>query len=310
MIDRLNNSAFKKVNFQHSLLFAMFKGLTFPALLFMIVLMNSCEKNVNIQIPTSQEQLVVEGYIETGLPPYLLLTKTSDYYSTFYLDSLVSLFVHDAVVKVSDGSNTITLTEFSVDTFGTSISAYVGFGMVGEVGKTYTLTIEAEGKTISSITTIPQVYPLDSIWYEPDSDESNDSLVKLMCRYTDPPQLGQYIRYFTDVNNGGFFPGYNSVFEDNFINGTTFDFPLDRGVNRNDSIAFKNYGLFKKGDTITVKWSGIDYASFDFWRTMEYELGGQGSPFAAPVIIQTNITGGQGIWCGYSSSFKTLIVPE
>ncbi|MGB3076081.1 MAG: DUF4249 domain-containing protein [Chitinophagales bacterium] len=310
MIDQSENNTIKKVNSIQPFLSGMIKGFTLPLFLFSMVLMSSCEKDITINLPPSEEQLVVEGYIETGLPPYLLLTKTTDYYSTFYLDSLGSLFVHDAIVKVSDGTNTITLTEFSIDTFGSSISAYVGFGMVGEVGKTYTLTIEAEGKTVTSITTIPQVYPLDSIWYEPDNDETNDSLVKLMCRYADPPQLGQYVRYFTEVNNQGFFPGYNSVFEDNLINGTTFDFPLDRGVSRNDSAAFDNYGLFKKGDTITVKWSGIDRATFDFWRTMEFELGGQGSPFAAPVIIQTNITGGQGVWNGYSSSFKTLIVPE
>lgn len=275
-----------------------------------ILFFSSCEEDITISLPPSEVQIVVEGYIETGQPPYLLLSKTSDYYSTFYLDSLGTLFVHDAVVTVSDGDHTVTMNEFTFDTAGTVISAYVGLGMVGEVGKTYTLTIEAEGKTLSSVTSIPEALPLDSIWYETGADESNDTLVKLICRYTDPPNLGQYIRYFTSVNNGSFLPGYNSVFEDAFINGTTFDFPLDRGVNRNDTSSYTNYGLFKKGDTITVKWSAIDVAHFDFWRTVEFELGGQGSPFASPVIIQSNINGGQGIWGGYSSTYKTLIVPE
>lgn len=278
-----------------------------PAIVF---LLSSCEKDITVDNGPSVEQLVVEGYIETGLPPYLLLTKTSDYYSTFYLDSLGNFFVHDAIVKVSDGTDTITLTEFTIDTFGAPVSAYIGFGMIGEVGKTYTLSVEANGKLLTSVTTIPQVFPLDSIWYETGADEDNDTLVRLICRYADPPQLGQYVRYFTSVNGGAYYPGYNSVFEDVLINGTTFDFPLDRGVNRNDTASFDNYGLFRKGDTITVKWSGIDKPHFDFWRTMEFELGGQGSPFAAPVIIQTNINGGQGIWGGYSSSFKTLVVPE
>lgn len=277
---------------------------------FIILLMTSCEQNIDINLPSSEEQLVVEGYIETGLPPYLLLTKTSDYYSTFYLDSLNALFVHDAVVKVSDGDKTITLSEFTIDTAGTLISAYVGFGMVGEAGKSYTLMVEAGGKTLTAVTSIPEPLPLDSIWYETGADASNDTLVKLICRYSDPPQLGQYIRYFTSVNSGGYFPGYNSVFEDGFINGTTFDFPLDRGVNRNDTSSYDNYGLFRKGDTITVKWSAIDEAHYNFWRTVEFELGGQGSPFASPVIIQSNISGGQGIWGGYSPSFKTLIVPK
>lgn len=288
----------------------IFSPFTIYPFTFFIFFLASCEKDVTLDIPPSVEQFVVEGYIETGLPPYLLLTKTTDYYSTFYLDSLGSLFVHDAVVKVSDGSSTVTLTEFMIDTLGTTISAYVGFGMVGEVGKTYSLTIEAQGKMLTAITTIPKVTPLDSIWYEANTDPENDSLVRLICRYSDPPALGEYVRYFTKVNSQPFYPGLNSVFEDVLINGTEFDFPLDRGVSRNDTALFDDYGYFHKGDTITVKWAAIDKAHFDFWRTLEFELGGQGSPFSSPVIIQTNINGGQGIWGGYSSSFKSLIVPK
>lgn len=282
-------------------------ALLLPGIMMVFI---SCEKDITIETGSGEPQIVVEGYIETGLPPYLLLTKTTKYYSTFYLDSLEDLFVHDAVITVSDGSQTVQLTELTIDTLGTSVSAYVGFGMTGEVGKTYTLTIETEGKLITALTTIPQPLPLDSIWYETGADDDNDTLVKLICRFSDPPALGQYVRYFTSVNNGGYFPGFNSVFEDVLINGTTFDFPLDRGVNRNDTAAFENYGLFRKGDTISVKWAAIDKDHFDFWRTVEFELGSQGSPFASPVIIQSNIIGGQGIWGGYASTFKSLIVPK
>ncbi|MCY7410634.1 MAG: DUF4249 domain-containing protein [Chitinophagales bacterium] len=274
-----------------------------------LLLFSSCTKDLNIDLPPSVEQLVVEGHISTGQFPYVILSRTTDYYSTFYLDSLDNLFVHDALVKVSNGSDTITLPELTIDTGGTVISVYLGLNMIGEEGKTYSLWIEAEGKSLSAITTIPVASPLDSIWWEPSAGGEDDSLVRLICRYTDPPLLGNYVRYFTQTNSGAFNPGYNSVFEDAVINGTSFEFPLDRGVNRNDSNAFDNYGLFKRGDTITVAWDAIDLAHFDFWRTLEFELGSQGSPFATPVTIQGNIEGGAGIWGGYSPTYKTLIVP-
>ena len=105
-------------------------------------------------------------------------------------------------------------------------------------------------------------------------------------------------------------PGLSSVFDDAIINGTIFDFPIDRGYNRNDSIDFDVYGLFDRGDTITVKWSNIDKAHFDFWRTYEFSLGSQGNPFASPLEIKSNIVGGLGIWGGYAPSYKTIIVPE
>jgi len=276
-----------------------------------ILVQTSCTKDININLPHQEPQLVVEGHIETGTPPYVILTRSSDFYSTFYLDSVGNYFVHGAVVKVSNGVDTVTLDEISIDTAGTIFTVYTSFAMLGEEGKTYSLSIEADGKTVSSTTTIPPALPLDSIWWEPANIGETDSFVNLICRYTDPPQLGQYVRYFTKENSQPFYPGYNSVFEDALINGTTFDFELDRGVNRNDTTAFyEGYFRFRKGDTITVKWCAIDQPHFDFWRTLEFELSGQGSPFASPVIIQSNIIGGFGIWGGYSPDYKTLIVPK
>lgn len=292
-----------------------FNGLCFYLLRFSFAIylffISSCTKDITISLPHQEEQIVVEGFIETGLPPYVILTKSSDFYSTFSLDSISNYFVSNAIVRVSDGTDTVTLYPISFDTSGVSISIYTNLAMIGEVGKTYFLWIETEGKILSSVTTIPQPLPLDSIWWEPANIPESDIFVKLICRYSDPPELGQYVRYFTKQNSQPFYPGLSSVFEDNFINGNTFDFELERGVNRNDTTQFyPGYFKFTKGDTITVKWSAIDEAQFNFWRTYEFELGGQGSPFASPVYIQSNIVGGLGIWGGYSPSYKTMIVPE
>ena len=276
-----------------------------------ILVQTSCTKDINIKLPHQEQQIVVEGHIETGTPPYVILTKSSDFYSTFYLDSISDYFIHGAVVKVSDGIDTVTLNEIFLDTAGATISVYTSFAMFGEENKTYSLSIETQGKTVSAITTIPPALPLDSIWWEPAKIGDTDTFINLVCRYTDPPQLGQYVRYFTKENSQPFYPGFNSVFEDALVNGTSFNFQLDRGVNRNDTTTFyEGYFKFRRGDTITVKWCAIDKPQFDFWRTLEFELGGQGSPFASPVIIQSNIAGGLGIWGGYAPDYKTLIVPK
>ena len=273
-------------------------------------LLSACTKDITIDLPHQSPQIVVEGHIETGQPPYVLLSKSSDFYSTFYLDSINNLFVHNAVVKVSDGTDTVTLTEITLDTSDISISVYTTFSMLGKENTTYTLWVDADGQQLSAVTTIPKSYPLDSIWWQPANIANNDTFVKLICRYTDPPETGQFVRYFTKENSQPFYPGFNSVFEDRLINGTTFDFILDRGVSRTDTTDFyQGYFDFRRGDTITVKWCGIDQAHFDFWRTLEFELGGQGSPFASPIVIQSNINGGLGIWGGYAPSYKTLIVP-
>ncbi len=290
-----------------------FLSLCFSLLLFL--LFSSCEKDISIDLPKPSDQLVVEGRIETGQFPFVILTKNSPYYETFYTKDLGSYFVHGAKITVTellDGTpvKTDTLQEIILDTLGVKVSVYVSFGIRGTAGRSYSLSVTADGQYVSSVTTVPDSYPLDSIWVKYDVDPSNLQLVKLMCRYTDPPSLGQYVRYFTKRNNEPFYPGMNSVFDDGVVNGTTFDFPLDRGMNRNAEDNFKDYGFFYKGDTIEVMWCNIDRAHFDFWRTLEFELGSQGNPFAAPIQVQSNIKGGLGIWGGYSTSYKKIIVPE
>ncbi len=283
---------------------------SFVLLSFYSLFFFSCEKNISLDLPEPEVKLVVEGFIESGSFPYLFLTKNSAYYSTFSLLEINNNFVHGAIVKVFDGTDTVTLQEFIIDTAGVQISVYYSVGMIGQTNKTYSLHIEAEGMVVDAFTTIPPFVPLDSIWVVYNEKQEFPDKVKLMCRLNDPPQLGQYVRYFTKANSQGFLPGLNSVFDDAIINGTIFDFPLDKGYNRNDSIDFDSYGFFDKGDTITVKWCNIDKAHFNFWRTLEFSVGGQGSPFASPIKIKSNIIGGLGIWGGYASTFKTIIVPQ
>ena len=283
---------------------------SFAILIAFSILYSSCEKDISIDVPEPPDKLVVEGFIETGSFPYVILTKNSAYYSTFNLTDINKYFVHDAVVKVSDGTDTVTLQEITLDTAGVQISVYFSLNMIGQEGKTYSLHIEAEGKTVDAVTSILPSIQLDSIWVVFNEKPDFPDKVRMYCQLTDPSQLGQYVRYFTKVDTETFKPGLNSVFDDALINGTTFKFPLDRGYNRNDSIDFDSYGLYNKGDTITLKWCNIDKAHFDFWRTLEFSLGSQGNPFSSPLEIKSNIVGGLGIWGGYSPSYKTIIVPQ
>ncbi|MCS6990892.1 MAG: DUF4249 domain-containing protein [Chitinophagales bacterium] len=271
-------------------------------------LLASCTRELDIELPSSATQLVVEGRIETGSPPVVLLSRSSSFYDDFILDSAANYFVSGAHIVVSDGTDSVILAEVFIDTAGVSIPVYVGFGFLGQEGKTYQLRIKVEGKVLRAVTSIPKALPLDSLWWE--TMPESDTLVRLLCRFTDPPEPENYVRYFTKRNAEPFMPGFNSVFEDDLVNGQSFDFPLDRGVDRNNPETFEHYGLFYRGDTITVKWCAIDAAHFEFWRTLEFELGGQGSPFAAPVIIKSNIEGGLGIWGGYAPSYHQLIVPR
>ncbi|MBC7423514.1 MAG: DUF4249 family protein, partial [Ferruginibacter sp.] len=105
-------------------------------------------------------------------------------------------------------------------------------------------------------------------------------------------------------------PGENSVFDDQVIDGTTYQIQLQPGIDRNVHVPFdSNY--FKKGDTVTVKLCNIDKSTFKFWSTWEYAFQSIGNPFAQPNKVLGNISNGAlGDFYGYAAYYKTLVVPK
>ncbi len=127
-------------------------------------LLTSCEKEVQIDLKSSPPQVVVQGSIESGNIPFVVLNSSMSFFSKIDLGTLEKSFIHNAIVTVSDGSKTVTLKEYTVDT-GVSFkySVYTidttNFSLnnliLGEVGKTYTLSVTYEGKTYTGVTKIP-----------------------------------------------------------------------------------------------------------------------------------------------------------
>ncbi len=144
--------------------------LLFALAIIAVVSLVSCQKEVHISLASSPPSLVVDGSIETNVPPYIFLTSTISFFSNIDLTTLQNSFIHGANVQVSDGSKTITLKEYSFDT-GINNKCFVytidtsnlSNVMVGEVGKSYTLTINYNGKTYISTTKEPAVKGVDSL---------------------------------------------------------------------------------------------------------------------------------------------------
>ncbi len=280
----------------------------------------SCEKDISLALHHTESPLVVEGTIETGKPPVVILTRSMDFFSMITPALMASAYVHGAVVEVSDGQRTITLKEYAADTtngnkvyFYTVDSTQLQQGFTGKRGGVYSLKIEAEGNTYEAVTTIPaKGMRIDSLWYMPANTKKpeDSNKVILVAKITDPPEKGDAVRYFTKRNREPFYPGLNSVADDELTNGTTFDFDMDRGVDKNQRLDVNNYGFFFKGDTIMVKFCDIDRTTYDFWRTWEYAYSSNGNPFSSPIKILGNIKGALGYWGGYATHYKTIIIPN
>ena len=281
-----------------------------------ILTLGACEKAITIHLPPTSPELVVEGYIYVGKPPVVILTHTIGYFSRVNPGIVDSSFVHGAVITVSDGPQVQTLREYVVDTTGgnkvffySSDTSKLSQVFQGTQGHTYSLRIQAESKIWTATTTIPQGGDsLDSLWvvYPQARDDSGKAV--LMGQIIDPPQPGNYIRYFTRTNSGPFLPGINSAYDDQLTNGTTYSTTIQPGFDKSNPLDSSAKGLFNRGDTVTVELCNIDQGTFQFWRTYDYSYANTGNPFSSPILVLGNISGAQGYWGGYEQQFKTIII--
>ena len=114
------------------------------------------------------------------------------------------------------------------------------------------------------------------------------------------------------------------------LNGTSFDTFFQRGTRStlisggDGSLTFEGdeRGFFKSGqtilehnrtvspDTVLVRLSQIDYESYLFWRSLEYQSQSTGNPFAEPINLQSNVQNGLGMFFGQAAAYYKIICKE
>lgn len=294
------------------------KSFLIPLAGFLVMLV-ACEKTITPEVATQPAKLVVEAQVENGRQPLVILSNSLNYFSEIDSTMLLNSYVHDAKVTVSDGRKTVELREFrgvtasGVRYYFYSTSATPPYDTLSGIpGRSYQLSITTGGQQYTASTLLPVLAKtIDSLWWKKAPFISDTTNVILMARITDPPGLGNYIRYFTQVNNRGFFAARNSVFDDQIVDGTRYDIQVDQAPERRDLPRSDDFGYFKRGDTATIRFCNIDKPSYEFWRTWEFNIASIGNPFSSPGKVLGNISNGAlGAFCGYSVQYKTLIIPK
>lgn len=274
----------------------------------------SCEKEVTVDLPRAEDKLVVEGVIEQGNNPYVILTKNASYFDPVDSNTITDMLVMDAKITVSDGTTTDSLI-LTFDPFQLPFFKYVGNNMIGEAGKTYSLKIETEGKTYTAKTTIPYPVKLDSCKFKEIADPE-DSIGVVWIYFTDPDTLGNYYRGYTKVlgKDNVFTHPSSSVYDDRLVNGQRIEFTLTKGWDPaqgddvfDDDDTFP-WWSFIRGDNVVVKLSSMDAESYTVLYSIEVQMATDGNPFASPTTAKTNISGNAlGFWCGYGIDMDTII---
>ncbi len=285
-----------------------------------------------MDVPQSEEQYVVEGRIEQGGPPLVLLTTTQPYFEETDEGSYEELFVHDADIEVRTGGRSYGLQEICSSQVpdsllgafsqvsgldddemeGRDVCIYTSPVLTGEVGERYELIIDVNGDRIRGETGIPNPVPLDSAWFETYEDREDEGFAWAVI--DDPDTSGnQYRWYAKRVNEGSdgdpVDPAYvapmGSVLDDRFFNGKRFEFSYQRGGT--PGIGEPDRPFYEVGDTIAVKFTSIEEDVFQFYRTFEETQFNTGNPFAAPTEIRSNVDSALGIWAGFGVHYDTIV---
>lgn len=299
-----------------------------------VILFVACEKEIDLKVPDPASAYVVEGHIENGLPPYVLLTKNAAFYGNINLSNLSNYFVSGAKITViTETNDSIHLQEYNgallqllpdsiaiplAAQFGISITSASEFppiilytvaltdtGFVGQIGKRYDLRITIGDKLITAATTIPQPVFFDSLWLKPHPNPAlADSFFQVYGRLYDPPAPGTFYRYFTKADNEAFLINDRSVFDDALVNGGKVEIFIPKGhpIGSIGSTDFDRSGYWNVGDSVcTIKLAVIDKPHYDFWHTVEANRSSQGNPFGSAVYVRSNVVGAYGVWGGYGS---------
>lgn len=297
------------------------------------LLLFSCTKEVNIDIPVKEKQLVVDGRIESNGFPIVFLTQSQYLYEPANLASYLSSNVTNALVTVSNGVDTLSLTLFApsqlplesqislaemlnvevpeINLLPIYVYSTVNPVMKGLVGKKYTLSITYEDKVHVGTTEILPPVPLAQTQWIPDAENPMFGLCRAYLN--DPSTERNAYRWesklITSYNglpkDQQFRHGGESYFNDAFFNGLAISF--ETRYPKKDTTYPSGYKRhFKYGDSLVIRFSHIELPVFDFFDKRLSQIQSNGSPFSSPVQIPSNISHALGVWAGYSYWHDTL----
>ena len=123
--------------------------------------------------PPKDQEIVVEGWIEQGRYPVIILTGTVPVTTEKQdLEDLKKYVIRWAKVSISDGEQEYVLYGKN-DKHYFPPFIYTTQDFTGEVGKTYRLKVEYSGKTATAQTTIPAPGRLENITARKADDKGN-----------------------------------------------------------------------------------------------------------------------------------------
>ena len=274
-------------------------GITWLSVLLALVLLctTACEKVINLDLKTSDSQLVIEGNLaDDGHPCLVTVSRSANYTDTNTFQA-----VSGAAITLADNAGGLETLRESTATPG----QYAGAKLLGVPGRTYTLRVETGGAAYVATSTLPApVVPFDKLSTQLSPVGNNN--IQAVADFTDPAGISNsYL--FRQYRNGRL---NNTIFvqNDQFTDGKPVSLVLRvMGGGTSDP---NNLNKLVAGDSLRVEMQNIDAGVYEYFRTLNLILTSNPATATTPANPKSNFSGGiLGYFSAHSKRVRAIKVP-
>ena len=262
---------------------------------FLFLILISCEDIITPELPTNDPILVVDAWLNNlNEEQKIILSSTQD-----YLDSTSSPSVSGAIVQVSD--NLGNVFDFIESVPGEYVWQPTNLkNNLGDVGSSYTLNIQHDGKEIIAQSSMNRTSKIDSVNFVRGQFPEGSYYAEFWSREEAGIGDAYWIKSYV---NGIYQNGLDDIItcidagassEGAVIDGIPFIPPIRRGITRFETDDDGDFiSPFNKGDSIYVEIHSVTYEAFDFLNKTSIQInrpGGFGELFAVSLSnVPTNL---------------------
>ncbi|MGM9802919.1 MAG: DUF4249 family protein [Muribaculaceae bacterium] len=272
----------------------------------LLALICSCDDDEPLLSPDAEMPIVVEGWIENGEYPVVIITRAIDL--TKPMDDLESYVEKWFRVSIHDGVSRYYLTARINKNYIPSF-IYTSSRLRGQVGKEYELMIETETDTFTATTRILEPLRIDSVKVQVSKNDASLYQISAFANI-DSSTPNKYYKFFSKLlsEEKRYYSSFLGTFESVAYDSTT-GYNVAKGIHNTFEGDQKFSPLFNYGDTVDVKLCTISREQFDFWSAYENSVSLSGQTFFNVARgCPSNINGALGYWFGYGASAVRVVV--
>ncbi|MGD9327334.1 MAG: DUF4249 domain-containing protein [Cyclobacteriaceae bacterium] len=255
-------------------------------LIVTLMILSSCTEVIDIDLNSSDPQIVIEGSVSTKGESVVKIAKSVNFDESNDFPK-----VQNAIVELSDNlGNSEILVESSEGIYSTT-------SLGGVEGRTYSLTVQTDDKYLESVSTIPNHVSFDSLIVTKASVPSfpgvqeNELYYDVRVVYNDPIEEVNFYRFVETINNE-IVRSY--VFDDRLNNGEEVNVPL---------LDFSRQLV--PGDVLEIEMQCIDEFVYEYFNSFANTQGSS----ATPANPYTNIIGSElGYFNAHTSEGKEKLI--